>query len=191
MRYGRASGAAAAVLVAAGLAVAAGHLGTTVWWRALGMGVLGFAAWAVLCFAPAGIGFDDADSGCALLWPAAVLVGCTIWFTVADIEVHRGQWVAVTVQDSRCVETDNGCAWQFRVSEVSTERDFGWLGCDDAGLRPGDETRVRTDPRGRHRPSLEACAFTSPRWTTALHVALGVYGLVAIGVFIGSARYNV
>ncbi|WP_432993342.1 hypothetical protein [Dactylosporangium sp. CA-233914] len=187
MRYVRAVLTAAAVGVCGLLAVWAGHIGAAGFWRAALMaGVAMFACVALAVVVPL-IGFDDGEAGCGLLFPAFILVAATTWLTTVDIEVRSGQWRDVVVMDNKCVANDSGCSWQFRVSDARTEQDLGWIGCDaEPWPGRGDRTRVRTDPAGAHKPSLEACAHTSHGWTIALRCVYGVWLLIMIGGFWGA-----
>jgi hypothetical protein len=189
MRWLRALWAAAAVAAAAVLSSWAGHLGTATWWRlALELG-LGVTA-CVLATVVMGAAVPDTDGWVAwlALWPAVILVAATVTLTAVDIEVRTGRWEAVVVQDAKCVSTEGGCAWSYRVSDARTERDLGWIPCDDDTLRPGATTRVRADPAGRHQPDLEPCAYTSPAWTVGLRIVDVLWGLAVVGVFAGALR---
>ncbi|MER7277931.1 hypothetical protein ABT369_26160 [Dactylosporangium sp. NPDC000244] len=183
MRYLRGLLAAAVVAGAGGLCFWAGHIGASSWWRGAATVVIGLVAWLILTFVVGVIVTGDGEAGCVMYFPALLLVGALIWLVAIDIEVRTGQWQAVTVMDTRCVSTDNGCAWQYRVSDDKTERDLGWIPCGDRGLGPGDHTRLHVDPAGKHRSSLEPCAFTSPGWTTGLRVVEGLWVLTMVAAF--------
>jgi hypothetical protein len=190
VRFLRGLAAAASAAAAFGLATWAGHIGAASTGR--GFLALGVAFLAVLVLSltlPAFALGEVEDSGCALIVPAMFLVGATAWLTAVDLEVHTGQWRPVVVQDKRCYTTEGGCTWQFRVSDARTERDLGWLTCNDARLDAGDATRVHADPAGRHRPALEPCAHTTPGWTTGLHVVQGVWAAVLAGAFATAIRW--
>ncbi|WP_426512183.1 hypothetical protein ACPPVO_17085 [Dactylosporangium sp. McL0621] len=184
MRYLRGLAAAAVVAGAAGLCIWAGHIGSTGWWRGIATLAVGLVAWVVVSFVPALVALDGGEeAGCALAVPALALVWALIWLTTVDVEIHSEQWQAVAVMDKDCQSSDSGCAWRYRVSDLRTERDLGWIYCDDKGLDPGDHTRVRADPSGRHRPSLEPCAHTSHGWTIALRVVQGLWVVAMLAAF--------
>jgi hypothetical protein len=185
-RMSRAAGAAAAIVAAAVLAVAAGRVGTTSILRVAALLALCVAAVGLVALAAPAVGFPSSEELVAVGWPALILVVVTATLTGVVQEVRNGQWVDGFVQEAECAPGDSGCTWTYRVSDAVTEHDFGWIACDDAGLHPGGHTRVHVDPAGRRNPTLQACAFTSPRWTTAWRVALAVYGVVAVAVFAGS-----
>ncbi|MEU7873627.1 hypothetical protein [Dactylosporangium sp. NPDC049140] len=184
MKYLRGLLAAAVVAGTGGLCVWAGHVGSTGWWRGIATLAIGAVAILVLTFVVPVIALEDsADAGCAIAFPAVVLVAALVWLTGIDIEVHSGQWQAVVVMDKDCQSSDSGCAWRYRVSDLKTERDLGWIYCDDDRLNPGDHTRVHAEPSGRYRGNLEPCAHTSHGWTNALRVVQGLWGLAMLAAF--------
>ncbi|GAA3455770.1 hypothetical protein [Dactylosporangium matsuzakiense] len=189
MREGSLRGLGAAVLVAAsfGLSVWAGRIGSVGSWRWTAIVALAGVALVTLAFAVPAVMFDDGEAmGYFTLPVALVLIAGTVWLTGVDAEVRGGQWQPVIVMDKHCVTTDSGCSLQYHLSDARTERDLGWLTCDDDALHPGDRARLHVDPAGHHRPALEPCAHTSPSWTRTLHVVWGVWGLVALLAIVGA-----
>jgi hypothetical protein len=188
VRFLRALAAAASVAAAFGMATWAGHIGASSFGRGLLAVLVGIAAFLILTFLVPLIALEDdgGDVGCALTLPTMALIVATVWLTAIDIEVRHGQWQDVVVQEETCQSTDSGCSWTYRVSDARTERDLGWIGCNDDSLNPGDATRVHVDPAGKHRPALEPCAHTAHGWTIGLRVVQGLWVLVLLGVFVGA-----
>jgi hypothetical protein len=189
MRFLRGLLAAAVVAGAAGLCIWAGHIGSNGGWRIAATLTLGAVAWLVASWVAPSVatGYGE-EVGWLVALPAMVLVGALIWLTAIDVEVKSGQWQAVVVMDKDCESSDDGCAWRYRVSDLRTERDLGWIYCDDDGLETGEHTRVHADPSGHHRASLEPCAYTSHGWTVGLRVVQGLWVLsmlaaLAVGTF--------
>ncbi|GAA3265135.1 hypothetical protein Dvina_16400 [Dactylosporangium vinaceum] len=193
MRFRRGLCASAAVAAAGGLSVWAGWFGSAGWWRVVLVLLAIGAALAVMAFlVPVLVLGKMRDSALTIILTAAALVVGTAWLTAADIEVRSGEWQPVVVTAERCAATDGGgCEWNYRVTVLRTETDLGWITCDVDTLNPGDRTRVRADPHGEHRPSLEPCAHTWPGYTTVLHVVWAVWAVLVVAALPATGRLRV
>ncbi|GAA3452507.1 hypothetical protein [Dactylosporangium matsuzakiense] len=174
--------AATAVAAAGALATWSGHIGAGTWWRGVAAVLVAVVAFFLLGLAGAvALEAETDDAGGASVVPSIGLVVVTVWLTATADEARAGEWRPAVVAERTCSRPKEECEPQYRVTDLSTETDLGWMACGKTWYHPGEQTRVRVDPAGRHSPNLEPCAHTSRGWTIALRVVQGVWVAVILG----------
>jgi hypothetical protein len=151
------------------------------------LGPFAVALWTSTLLEPNTLRYTaGAVTAVALCASGAAVVQMPSWYLA-----RHGVEVTALVTDKRCgaVEMPDGCGYEYRLVDASTERHLGWHDWTDMCKRPpepGSSLLVRTDPAGwfETRPTTCVPAAYTP-W------AVAIAGILAVGVLLLRTGYHV